>query len=628
MRSSVWLLGLLPLVFFPFMINVRVFPFIAPNEEPKWALLTACALVLACLWGWRLWRRGDAPFSFRPHWSHLALLGFYLLLWVGIWIGPNTTEGWIRFAFWGAALVVWLSAVYGWRYLPGYGHCMCWLVSIGSLVFSIRYWFGYVLDYGKPGYNISVLFSPIGHINFTGDVLVVLVPVVAWMLACYRQPVLRILNWVSLFSMSTMLLVASSRGALGGLALAVMVLATLLLRHHRHWRGMEWRARDAWLPVALLLSSLLVSLVTYFNLPYHYRDLARVSATLQSTAETEVIELTPGVPQPPLAEFWNRMRPVLTTRTPIYAASTAMIADAPWLGQGTGNFFTVYPKYSNHFPDFRDPLSSARTFTTNPHNVLFQIATQNGLIALALFCAVLGLLWLRLLRALWLRWDAWIAAGVVAITAALFDAMFNHVFFNPASMFVFALFGGMWWAALPVLRGRREVVLSGWLRRPLAVAVVVGALMFSVWPFRWVVSEYYAGYGMAYLRYPDLAARENARAYAWDADNFRAVFGVAQAAYQQRRFDDCIRYLRHFEEIYPYNAPALNMLAAAYMVSGHLQEAEAALRRALAVLPDFDMALQNLQRVRMAQRQRQAPRAPRRQATGGGAPVSVPLRPR
>ncbi len=612
-----WLMACLPLLFFPFMINVRVFPFIAPNEEPKWALLTACGLLMAITFGWRLWQRRQSWLIYW-HWSWLALGGFYLLLLIGIWIGPNTTEGMIRFAFWVASLGIWLSVIYGRRHIPAYSDIMCWLVSLGSVVFSIRYWYGYVLDYGKPGYNISVLFSPIGHINFTGDVLVVLVPAIAWMLAWYRQPVLRILNWVSLFSMLTMLLVASSRGAVGGLAVALMLTATIALRHYRLVLGANWRHREQWLPVALLLSALLASILTYYNLPYHYRDLARVSATLESTTEIKAVELTPGVPQPPLAEFWNRMRPVLTTRTPIYASSTAMIADAPWLGQGTGNFFTVYPRYSNHFPDFRDPLSSARTFTTNPHNAIFQIATQNGVIALVLFAAVLILFWIRLMRSLWAAWNPWHAAGLVGITAALFDAMFNHVFFNPASMFVFAMFGGLWWASLRPLPARPLLSLPAAWSRPLAITVVIIALLLSIWPFRWVISEYYAGYGMAYMRYPMKAAEMNQKAYEWDKDNFRAVFGVAQAAYQQRRFDDCIRYLQHFEAIYPYNAPALNMLAAAYMVTGRYAQAKAALDRTLAILPDFDMALQNRQRVEaMMQQQRLKRQASQQRAPAG-----------
>ncbi|MDQ6975501.1 MAG: O-antigen ligase family protein [Mariprofundaceae bacterium] len=657
-----WLLAGLPLLFFPFMINVRVFPFIAPNEEPKWILLMACFLFIAIMFALILWFRRE-PIKLRFHWSVFALIGFYTLLFVGIWLGPNTTEGMIRFAFWMACLTVWLAAVYGQRTLPHYMDGVCWLVSLGSLVFSIRYWFGYI-DYSKPHYNISVLFSPIGHINFTGDVLVVLVPVIAWMLGYYKQPVLRLLNWVSLVSMLTMLLVASSRGALGGMAAGALVFAVIALRHHKlpvlligsailvsvivllNWvslvsmltmllvasspgalggmaagalvfavialrhhklvRQTAWLVFEHYFPVLLIGSAMLVSVIVYYQLPFHYRDLARVSATFRASADIQPGNLTPDVPQPPLAEIWDQLRPVLGTRTPIYASSSAMIADAPWLGQGTGNFFTVYPAYSNHFPDFRDPLSSARTFTTNPHNAILQITTQNGFIALFLFTSLLLLFWFRLMAKLWREWNPWHASGVMAITAALFDAMFNHVFFNPASMFVFAFFGALWWGSMAVLPATKNITLNlgrVWAR-PLTVGVMVFALLLCVWPARWAVSEYYAGEGMMYMRYPVIAAQKNSIAYDWDKDNFRALFGVAQAAYQEKRFADAVAYLKHFEKIYPYNAPALNMLAAAYILTGDYTHAKATLERTLATLPDFEMAQQNLQRVNAALQQR------------------------
>lgn len=622
--SKPWLLAILPLLFFPLMINVRVFPFIAPNEEPKWALLVLCGLLIAVAFAIRLWKQQEANII-RLHWSVLALAGFYLLLALGVWIGPNTTEGMIRFAFWVSCLAVWLSVIYAQRNkLPGYFDVLCWLVSIGSLVFSIRYWFSYVLDYGKANYNIAVLFSPIGHINFTGDVLIILVPAIAWMLAYHRHPVLRILNWITLYSMFTMLLVASSRGALGGLILGIIVLAFIGLRHYKLFIGTNWREASHFVPVLLLLSCSAAAIVTNYNLPYHYRDLARVSGTMQASTEDSNKALTEGVEQPPLASFWNDYRPMLSTRTPIYGSSTAMLADAPWLGQGTGNFFTVYPAYSNRFPDFRDPLSSARTFTTNPHNMPFQIATQNGLPALFLFCAVLLFFWFRLMASVWKKWDQWQAAGVVAITAALFDSMFNHVFFNPASMFVFAMLGALWWSAMPAATTNRTLSLPKSINRPLAGAVLIVAVMLSIWPARWVVSEWHAGYAMAYMRVPDQAALLNQKAYAWDKDNFRAVFGVAQAAYQQRRFDDAIEYLKHFESIYPYNAPALNMLAAAYMVTGRFPEAEATLQRVLKILPDFQMALQNMQRVQGAlQQQKSQLEAQKRQAAQSVVPKSL-----
>jgi len=60
--------------------------------------------------------------------------------------------------------------------------------------------------------------------------------------------------------------------------------------------------------------------------------------------------------------------------------------------------------------------------------------------------------------------------------------------------------------------------------------------------------------------------------------------------------------LQWFETIYPYNAPALNMLGAAYMMRGNWPKAEHYFRKAIEVYPDFKMARQNLERVQLLQR--------------------------
>ena len=63
--------------------------------------------------------------------------------------------------------------------------------------------------------------------------------------------------------------------------------------------------------------------------------------------------------------------------------------------------------------------------------------------------------------------------------------------------------------------------------------------------------------------------------------------------------------MQHFEAIYPYNPPALNLLGAAYLMRGKYAEGIAVFKRAIAILPDFKMAQQNLQRAQALLRQQQ-----------------------
>jgi len=597
---SDWHLVIIPLLLFPLMINLRIFPFVGPNEEPKWAVLVFYGVWMGIAGFWGCWQRHQ-PLKIGFSLPGIFLLMFFLLLGAGVFIGPNMVEGAIRFHFWLLCGVVWLVSLWAMRHQRGWLDALSWSISIGVFVFSVRYWWSYALDYGKPGYNISVLFSPIGHVNFTGDVLIVLLPMLIWMLAVRSEPALKVLNWVSVATVAAVLLVASSRGALGGVVIGLLVLIPFLLKYGKEWRG-ALRQKELWLvPLLWVGTALFSSLIIYHSLPYHYRDLARVSGAVQGGFESKV--LTKGVEQPPLASFWLSLSSWLGDRTPIFASATAMALDAPLLGQGTGNFAWIYPGYSNRFPDFRDALSGAQTFTTNPHNIVLQLATQNGIPAALVFLGLFGFFWYRLVRSLWRRWDGWCAAGVVAVSAVIFDAMFNHVFFNPASMFVFALLGGSWWGHVWTGSGVIKLYSIPW-NRGVAITLLLTMVFFSVWPARWLLSEWNVGQATVHMRQLPVAAAYYDRAYAWDAYNFRAVFGKAQSAYQQKRYTDCIEYLKHFERIYPYNPPALNLMGAAYMLSGRYSEAEAAFIKAITILPDFQMAHQNLRRVRAIMRSR------------------------
>ncbi len=591
--KSSWLVLIAPLLTFPLMNNLRVFPFIAPNEEPKWALLTACALWMGFAASW-LWFKRKQPLNFeKASFAGILLLIYLLLLAIGIFIGPNMTEGMIRFAFWFFCTVIFVASAWAIKHETKWQTILIWSITVGTFVFSLRYWESYILDYGKPNYNIAVLFSPIGHINFTGDVLIILLPFLMWVLVAMKNPILRVLNWFSVTTMIAILLVASSRGALGGLFVGCIFLFVFIIKHWQEWLKINISNP---LPLILILSTLIAAWLIYNALPYHYRDLARVSATAgQATTDKGRIVLTPNVMQPPLVDMWVRFSPLLGARTPIFASTTAMALDTPLLGQGTGNFAWVYPSYSNRYPDFRDPLSSTKTFTTNPHNVVLQIASQNGIPAMLIFMGLLLLFWSKLVHHLWYRLDGFVLAGLAAVSAAIFDAMFNHVFFNPASMFVFVLLGGTWWGYLST---KRDTNLAIWKlpAKPLAAGALLTIIVLSIWPARWVVSEWYAGQAMAHMRYPAYEAEYYQKAYDWDKENFRAVFGLGQVAYKQKKYAESAKYFQEFESFYPYNPPALNMLGAAHMMSGHFKEAEQAFQRAILIAPDFEMAKQNFRR--------------------------------
>ncbi|MDX8383356.1 MAG: O-antigen ligase family protein [Ghiorsea sp.] len=608
--QSRWLILLAPLIAYPFMLNLRIFPFIAPNEEPKWAVLTLCALCMGLAATW-LCSQHKASLSIpKPSIPGILLSVYMLILAIGVFIGPNMTEGMIRFAFWFFCVAIWLTSAWAMRHEPKWIHALTWAISIGSFIFSMRYWESYFLDFDKPNYNIHVLFSPIGHVNFTGDVLIILLPMLLWILATTTNPIFRVMNLFSASTVATILLVASSRGALGGLVLAALIMIALSLKHYSSWKYLS-NKKDYLIPALLITAVFTSSYVTYINLDFKYRDLARISSTAgQAVSGKGKKVLTPNVKYPPFVEMWVELSPLLGARTNIFASTTAMTLETPLLGQGTGNFAWVYPSFSNRYPDFKDSLSSARTFTTNPHNVALQIASQNGIPAMLIFLGLLVFFWFRLVKSAWQQWHGWHLAGAAALTAVIFDAMFNHVFFNPASMFVFALIAGSWWGSLP---SKPASATPQYLTLPskyYAITIALTVVLLCLWPVRWITSEWNAGHAMSYIKHPKLETEYYQKAYNWDQENFRAVFGMGQVTYKQKDYKESARYFTEFESFYPYNPPALNMLGAALMMSGQYQQAEGALQRALNIYPDFDMAKQNLTRIQMILRQQRHQQKP------------------
>lgn len=590
------LLLVAPLLTLPAILNVRVLSFVAPNEEPKWAVLIAFAVFVACAAAWTLWKsRSRLPLSLTLPGAFLLL--FFIWLFIGVFVAPNMIEGAIRFAFWFFAFFAWLIALWSCRSHSQWREWLAWSTAISGTIFSLGYWWSYAIDYKKAGYNIHVLFSPIGHVNFTGDVLIVLLPFLLWSLYSHANSILRVLNTLSVFTAITVLLVASSRGALGGLTLGILVLLVVASRHFINFKAFVQttfklnRASFIWLAVAIS-----TAIITYYTLPYHYRELARVSGTLSAGTELSSPSNLTAAKQPPFADFWNSLRPVLHTRTGMYASSTAMALDSPVLGHGTGNFPFVYPQYSNTFPEFRDPLSSDRTFTTNPHNVVLQIATQNGLPAMVIFVGLLLYFWLRLIRHLWATWNSYLAAGLFCITAVIFDAMFNHVFYNPASMFVFALFGATWWAVLEENTPHRKIIQFAKTvpARAAAVLTVILILSLSVWPVRWIVSEWHVAYATAHPKQPTVVAKHFLDALDMDPYNFRALYGVAQVHYQKKELTKTVSLMQQMSQLYPGSVQAANLLGAAFLRMGDLKQAEQAFARALTLLPDYNDAQRNL----------------------------------
>lgn len=582
-------IAIMPLLVLPVLVHLRHFGFIAPNEEPKWLLIFILITVVSLIFGWQVWKQKST--YARPGVAGWLLIAFLIWLGIGVSFGPNWVEGLIRFDFWFSCALIWLISLYATRELPDYQHWLSWSVIATAVGFSIHYAWNYFDNFSVPGFTGEVTFSPIGHINFTGDALIILLPMLAFIAITYsKQLPILLLSLFSITSITLVLLIASSRGSLGGLILG---LAATALIGGRHLIAGGWQRYAKWLAAIGVLVVVLNTL--YSALPSHFRELGRLSDTAHALLSAPPMQLTPHAIQPPQAEMWASLQPFLTTRTPILASSWAMVLDRPWTGHGTGSFTYIYPAYSNHFPDFRDPFSTPELFIDNPHNIVFQLMCDNGIPATLAFMGLLLWFWWRCLIRLWQVGDAISATAFSALTAVLFDSMFNHIFVNPVSMYLFALLGGFWYAHhVKADSTHHAITLPDLLSRSVAIVVPAAVVLLLIWPGRWLISQWHHTHAMHHLNQPALMEQRLLKAYQADPYNPRPIFDLSQLYLRQKKADQALPLLQRLNRIQPYCAPARNLLGIAYAYHREPQKAYNSFIRSLQVIPDYALARKNL----------------------------------
>ncbi|HTP96263.1 MAG TPA: O-antigen ligase family protein [Burkholderiales bacterium] len=146
------------------------------------------------------------------------------------------------------------------------------------------------------------------------------------------------------------------RGRTGYLMLFVLLLLFVTARWR--WRGFA---------VGLVASVML------FGIAY------QGSETFQRRVTQAFVELAAASPERPAA--YNDS---VGLRLEFYRNTAAIVAEHPLLGVGTGGFPAAYADKVR---------GSGRELTRNPHNEYLLIASQSGLVGLALFIALLALQW-------------------------------------------------------------------------------------------------------------------------------------------------------------------------------------------------------------------------------------------
>lgn len=599
-----------PLITLPVILNLQWLAMVAPNEEPKWAVFVVLSAILTMAGGGELFFCcREKRQSGREHTSHNTLGlsgGLFLLFLIGIAGGvsyaTNTGEALNRLAFWCSGAVTFVAVSWAARHEPNLQSHLQRFTTLAAFILSAHFWYAFAFNYGRTDYDKFVQFTLIGHFNYTADVLIILIPMLYWTVLTNGALAIRICAGVALASCAFMLLTSGSLGGMGGIMAGGLIVAIMgLTRRLSSSRGESpWRVNSKTMLVSgfILLLLALAAKPAYEHIPKEYREQLFVRAVWWTAPKPQ--ELNQAQELPPLTSLWTAIMPLLGARTPMWASTAGMIADRPWLGFGTGSYLHEYPAFQKRYPQFRDPETLGIRIKNHPHNLFLQIASENGLPLAILFSGLLGWLTYRVTRQAWIEPTAFWLCGAWGLWAAVLDAQVNHVFFNPASLFVAAVGFGVLHGGLAVPRIQRGLPFCAVWRWP--ITPIIASLMvitLAIFPIRWLVSEYYAARASRPDAHPtSLSAPRHLRdwksAVMWDPWNDNALYGLAMHYYGAKQISLSEKYLADFLRISPHRSVALDLMATIRIGQGRLDEAEQLLKKALQLEPDAAILKENL----------------------------------
>lgn len=612
-----------PLAAMPAMLCLRSLRLVAPNEDLKWCVLVLVGLVVAVATLYRkqlICRKKETTESSKGLSVAGAMFCLFLAwLAIGLAYTVNQGAGLNRFVYWCASGVTLAASAWGARHYSRYLGDFRLVISLSSLLLSSLFWYGFLVDFRDPTYPQKVMFSPIGHFNFTADVLVMLIPLLAWTALTVESLALRAAALLSLGSTCFMLMVSGSLGGMGGIAGGLVV--TCMLWASRRMLQPSSSTDRASIHLSALSRAFIALIVlaaaakpAWELIPQHFRKEMFVRGVWWGAPGQADFKKAQNLP--PLEPLWENLLPIVGSRTPMWAATTGMISSRPLLGFGTGSFLYEYPGYSKRFDVWRDFETLGINLKTNPHNILLQLGAENGLPAILLFSGLYLYLMLRVVGAAWRTPSALWFCATWAVVATWLDAQVNHVFFNPASMYVAAIGLGLFWGRLPPLQA--NVALPNckfWLHWATPALISATVIWLASFPWRFAVSEYYV---MEARRLesaqPSVTPRRIfatwEKAATWSPSNVEALYGLVQLYQSSGQLDYAETGIRAFLRLAPNHSPALNLLASMQIQSGRLDEAEESLKKALRLEPDAKALHDNLIQIQKQKGEKSPPLPP------------------
>ncbi|OCQ21140.1 hypothetical protein A7985_10905 [Pseudoalteromonas luteoviolacea] len=349
-------------------------------------------------------------------------------------------------------------------------------------------------------------FSPIGFINYLGQVLNVWIPILILSIYMHRNSKVRLIAGVlSTAILMNLLLESGTRGAILGLLCAeVCILLVLLVKTKKF-------------PVKYMAVSagLLVSVGTF----------------------TMLKDLGPEM----LQGHVNSIKNLETGRETVFANTADMIVDNPH-GVGAGNFQYIHPKYAKMGTEQTSPYLSEYGILVSPYNIILKFYSELGVLFGSVFLIVLSsVFYISFKNFLFGNYvDTWV---FMAVFSLCFHAMFSSVFLTPVSL----LFSMLLFSV--VLSRAKYSVKKLIVKRSVFIVLSIG-LALSILFIRSaeVGSNYLANLG---LKIGDTQMVE--RAIEINGYNHRALLGASFLyLHKEQDLKATLNSLENTLEVYPY----------------------------------------------------------------------------
>ena len=283
--------------------------------------------------------------------------------------------------------------------------------------------------------------------------------------------------------------------------------------------------------------------------------------------------------------------PAVQARLALWKDTIPMIKAAPWLGHGGGSYIWIYPQFKSQ---------TAQFLFNYAHNEYLHMASDYGLVGLALFVVFVVGACLIFLRMVWKASrdrDAFLAAGLLgAVAAQLAHACFDfnlHIFSNNHLLMLVAGTTAAMMYAAGDFKSRK-------VNPPFHYMVWGGAALLCAWLALTTV-RIFLSYGFHYLGdqkrehfQMDSAMRDYERSVAFYRGNWRPYIGMGHVRQSQgfwslipeerrQRSEEAVQFYQEAIRLNPQDMEAVFGLSKAWNALGEQDKALECLRRTVEV---------------------------------------------